>query len=83
MKTLDSILADAKNHSRKLSTDMVSHVVDNYQRVINRKKKSNGDQLKKIIEKLSLNEQFTNMIYVGKKYSKADLLKDLRKLEKI
>lgn len=81
MKTLREMLLDIEKYSYQLSTDMVSHVVENYQRVLNRKKKSTNNSLKKIIKKLSLNEKFAHVVYVDKKYTKADLLKDLRKLE--
>ena len=38
-----------------------------------------GD-IENIIKRLTLHEEFNHMTYVGKMYSKADLVKDLRKL---
>ncbi len=36
------------------------------------------DKISMIIEKLSLNEEFNHMTFVGKMYSKADLIRELK-----
>lgn len=81
MKSLREQLRDIEDYSYRMSVQMVGHVVDNYQRVTGRLIKRNDEvdkRLNEIIEKLTLHEEFNNMTYVGKQYSKADLVDELR-----
>lgn len=74
---------DAERRAYQSAATMVSHVAANYQSVIDRRDRQKTDAIQLIDDIITrMDGKFNHMVYVGKNYTKSDVIDQLHKIRK-